>query len=121
VVSANVASAVVGNGAVATERLAGGDRYLTAQAVVNRMIPYYSLQPTVLGIATGAGFADALSGGAALGTRGGVLLLTRPDALVPSAADAINLAKQYKPSVEILGGTSAISAQVENSVRSALI
>jgi putative cell wall-binding protein len=102
-------------------RLSGDDRYGTAQAVVGTMISRYGLQPTVLGIATGNDFADALSGGAALGARGGVLLLTDgPNNLLPSATDAMDLCGQYNPGVEILGGTGTLSTAAEDAIRARL-
>jgi putative cell wall-binding protein len=104
-----------------TTRLFGDDRYDTAEAVVGAMISRYELRPTVLGIATGNDFADALSGGAALGTRGGVLLITDgPDNLLSSASEAINLCRQYNPAVEILGREGAISITAENAIRAHL-
>ncbi|MDZ4167595.1 MAG: cell wall-binding repeat-containing protein, partial [Coriobacteriia bacterium] len=72
---------------VAPVRLNGIDRYATAAAVAQMHVDLGLAGYGLVGIATGTDFADALGGGAAVGTSGGVLLLTRADAL-PSATRA---------------------------------
>jgi putative cell wall-binding protein len=123
-VSDGVVSTVVSKGVAAAsiQRLSGIDRYATAQDVVEELIPYYNVQPTVVGIATGDNFPDALSGGAALGSRGGVLVITRSltSELAASTTSALALCKRYNPSVEILGDTKTIIAEAENTIRAHL-
>ena len=66
----------IGGLAAAADRAAtaivGADRYKTAVAVAQR----FFTNPGAVGIASGATFADALSGGALLGREGGPLLLS---------------------------------------------
>jgi putative cell wall-binding protein len=86
----------------------GTDRYATAAAVATKFFP----TSTVVGVATGTGFPDALAGGAQLALMGGPLLLSSA-ASVPAAttsyltADHSALTKIY-----VYGGTSVLSANV---------
>lgn len=65
-----------------TVRLGGSDRYATSLAVLEQGLGSVS---TVL-LATGRDFADALSAGAAAGSRGGAVLLTDGPSLTPAIA-----------------------------------
>lgn len=79
------------------KRIAGDDRYATARDV--SMVgweadassglpsPYFRSQD--FGLATGTGFADALTGGAYMALKGGPLMLTPPDALTSQAQDIL--------------------------------
>lgn len=86
---------------IAVTRVAGRDRYDTAAAVARRFFPdvqgaYY---------ASGAGYADALGGGAAAAERGWPLLLTTRDA-VPAATPVLGRERI------VLGGPAAVSEDV---------
>lgn len=94
-----------------TERLAGDDRYETSVEV--SMTAFPDGAGTVF-IATGAGFADALSAAPAAAVEGAPLLLTRPDALPTSVRN--ELIRLDPTTVVIVGGTQAVS----NSVASAI-
>ncbi len=88
-------------------RVAGTDRYLTS---VEASKAGFTSADTVV-IATGANWPDALGGSALAGAADGPLLLTTPGALpaaVASEIERLGATKAY-----ILGGESAISAQVE--------
>ncbi|MGI8536774.1 MAG: cell wall-binding repeat-containing protein [Mycobacteriales bacterium] len=83
-------------------RISGAGRYETAAAVANRFFPdsagaYY---------ASGAGYADALGGGAAAAKRGWPLLLTAKDSL-PPATPTVGSERI------VLGGPAAISDTVQ--------
>ena len=97
----------IGGPAVAADpaatAIAGSDRYATAVAVAAAFFP----KPSVAGIATGAAFPDALSGGAEMAKLGGPLLLTDPRQ-VP--ADVIAYLEDT-PSItrlNVFGGPNAI-------------
>ena len=69
-------------------------------------------------IASGEGFADALAGGGAAANSRGSLLLTKRTSLPAETRAALQ--EVNPPEVIILGGTGAVSAGVEASVRSAV-
>ena len=92
--------------------IVGSDRVSTAVAVAERL--YAS--PTVVGVATAAGFPDALAGGALVASRGGPVLLTDPSRL----SDAVATYVRDRSSVDtgmLFGGTAALSSQVEDDLR----
>jgi secreted trypsin-like serine protease len=93
-------------------RIAGTDRYETAAALSNLAFADPvgpSELPTF--VASGAGFADALSGAAAAASDPPTpLLLTANDALSP--ATAAEIARQGSSTVYVFGGTSAVSDAV---------
>ena len=71
---------IVVDGAI---RLVGADRNSTAVAVASMFFP----TPLIVGIASGATFADAMSGGAYLARLGGPILLTYPTSLPASTSN----------------------------------
>lgn len=85
--------------------LVGEDRYATAALVAARL--YGDVH--MLGVATGAGFADALALTPLLARRGAPLLLTPPDALAPQVADALGLGLHE---VVLAGGDAAVAPAV---------
>jgi hypothetical protein len=89
-------------------RWSGSDRYATSKAVLDNAIAKWGITPTVVGLASGDGFPDALVGGAAVGNRGGLLAITDPDALSDGAIAAISAHKDTLTDVEIFGGTGTI-------------
>ena len=103
----NATSDVLGNYATTTQRIFGADRYATAYAVFRQMSSVQSVY-----VASGVSFADALAGGAAAAAEGGALMLTPPTSLAPQTAKVVG----GRP-VVILGGTSAISAAVEQQIK----
>lgn len=97
-------------------RLEGSNRYGTATAVaawgVNEGLATYRY----VGVATGAGFADALGGGVACGKRGGVLLLTDPARLSPPTAATIDARRAGIARLRVFGGVTAVSASVQSGI-----
>lgn len=94
-------------------RLSGSDRYATSAQVSQ----FWSNTTTVY-VASGAMFADALSGGAAAARDGAPLLLTRPSTLPSSTRAAL---QRLRPSrVVVVGGTAAISNAVAASIKATL-
>lgn len=99
------------------ERWAGANRYATSAAVATAAIGRGWADTQHIGVANGLGFADALSGGAYEGSKGGLLLLTSPNALESSVAGFFS-PTTVRPS--LFGGTGALSANVHTQVQAAL-
>ncbi len=74
-------------------------------------VPVADEPPATVLLGTTAVFADSLASGGAQGVLGAPLLLTGPDGLDPRVVD--ELARLAPAEVLLLGGTAALSAQVE--------
>jgi putative cell wall-binding protein len=86
--------------------IAGTDRYATSAAVTRAFFP----NATSFGIATGADFADALSGGTLSGARGQPTLLLPTTGAIPESVHAfVATHAGGVVAVQIIGGTSAVS------------
>ena len=94
----------------------GGDRFATAALVAT----HFFTAPTLVGVATGSNFPDALAGGAFMGYEGGPVLLTGPNTM--QSADGLYIGQNTATLNEALlfGGTSSLSATVANQVSLAL-
>ncbi|MBN9188479.1 MAG: cell wall-binding repeat-containing protein [Microbacterium sp.] len=90
-------------------RLGGADRYATAAAVADAVIPA-GQHPAVVYLASGENFADSLSAGPAAAFDHTVVLTTRAATL--PASTAAELARLHPSEVRIVGGLGAISAFV---------
>jgi putative cell wall-binding protein len=101
---------------LAAGRIAGSDRFETSVAISQALTGTGGAD--VVYLVNGLGYADALSAGPAAAATGGVLLLTRPDA-VPSIVRA-ELRRLDPERVVIVGGTAAIRSSVVSTVRSLL-
>ncbi len=117
---ANDARTELGGAAAAADPsakpVAGKDRFETsakAAALVS--------SPTVVGIANGYAFPDALAGGAAIGAAGGPLLLVPQTGSLPGTVQAwCGTAKPGVTQVEVFGGQAAVADAVANAVKRAL-
>lgn len=104
---------------IEVDRLAGTDRYATARAIAGSAPVEQigsldsSIGRTAL-LASGQGFADALSGGPLAYASAFPLVLTPRDTLSPQASAAINELDIQQ--VVILGGIAAVSPVVEAQV-----
>lgn len=111
-VSAGVVSALSSYAPV--ERWSGTDRYATSREIARRA--FGASSAPVAYVATGAGFADALSAGAAGANIGA------PVILVPGSEAAINAATQdllrdlAVTEARIAGGTGVVSASMASSI-----
>ncbi|NYD68392.1 cell wall-binding repeat-containing protein [Agromyces atrinae] len=113
---ATASVAVTLSGLVAkTQRLAGADRYATAVTISKHGFP--STAPVVY-LATGTNYPDALAAAPAAAVEGGPLLLTESNRLTPVIRAEIERLKPSK--VVIVGGSGAVSAAVEKSVKQTL-
>jgi putative cell wall-binding protein len=81
--------------------IVGGDRFATAALVATQFFP----SPTVVGVATGANFPDALAGGAYMGMLGGPVLLTTPNVLHSAPSLYIAQNKATLTQAYLFGGT----------------
>lgn len=93
------------------ERLAGADRFDTAVAVSRSAFPDTA---SVVYVASGVNFPDALSAGPSAATEGGPLLLTRPDILPAAVREEIARLKPVR--IVVAGGVDAISSRVEQDL-----
>ncbi|MFD5215752.1 cell wall-binding repeat-containing protein [Microbacterium sp. NPDC058345] len=94
------------------QRIAGTDRYDTAVRLSRTLDGPVS----VVFVATGTDFPDALTAAAAAGAAGGPLLLTRPTMLPDVVrAELVRLAPQR---IVVVGGSGVVAAGVERALRS---
>ena len=87
-------------------RVSGSDRFATAASIAANAFP----SATSVFIASGEGFADALTGGPVAGTNGEPLLLSTPGCLPDPTAN--ELAVLQPTNVTMLGGTATLAAGV---------
>lgn len=104
----------LGTGSVS--RAGGANRYATAVAIA-RVGVAAGMTWDGAGVATGTMFPDALAGGAMLGARNSVLLLTSPTVLSPEVGAALAQQKGHIHTLYIFGGVKAVTVAVENAVR----
>ena len=93
-------------------RWAGANRFETAALAAQWHVARSLASYNYIGIATGYNFPDALGGGASAGAGGGVLLLTRVDALVPETQAILQTNKALIDEVHVFGGIGAVNATV---------
>ncbi len=93
-------------------RLFGDDRYATAVAITNASHPRGA---SVVYVATGADFADALGGGPRAMRDGGPILLVQHNA-IPAVTQA-ELRRLSPDRIVVLGGPDAVSESVARSLR----
>ncbi|MBH0052666.1 cell wall-binding repeat-containing protein [Salinibacterium sp. SWN139] len=99
------------NDRIVVSRLSGADRYATAAEIAQEWD-----SASVVYIATGAGFADALSASSAAAYKDAPLLLTDPKSL--SAAAKAELLRLKPSKIIIVGGSGAVSNSVKASLQS---
>jgi putative cell wall-binding protein len=118
VVSAGVESALAAFAPTVT-RVAGASRYETSRLIAERVLADGAIttgQP--LWVATGAGYPDALSAGAAAASAGVLILLVDGGASsIPVATETLIDSTLQSTEIYIAGGTGVVSAGVENSLQ----
>jgi putative cell wall-binding protein len=94
------------------ERIGGANRY-----VVSAAVSAHTFDPgvPVAYVASGEGFADALSASAAAGAKGGAVLLVQKDGIPSPVATELRRLKPQR--IVVLGGTAAITPEVETALR----
>ena len=98
------------------EPLVGTNRYETARLVAEA----FFVTPPMAGVASGEGFADALSGGAHAAMAGGPLLLSFPGTLPADTIDYLSARADFLDRVVLYGGNAALSEAVEAGARNAV-
>lgn len=121
VVSAGVAAQLDAVTGVETVHREGGiNRYDTTAKIAQYAVSMFWASNESVGIATGREFADALGGGAAIGSQGGVLLMTEPTYLVPHTEAYLEAAAADVVDVTIFGGVGAVTDAVKAAIEAAL-
>lgn len=98
----------VGLDTIYTYRISGADRYETSAKVATA----WGMPFDWAGLASGANFADALSGGPTMGAYGGPLLLTPPTSLHAAPKAVLSANGKYLWQVIGFGGPAALSDAV---------
>lgn len=105
---------------VSTVRKGGAERFATCEELVTHLIGKYGMtnNVTLIGVAVGEGdrFPDALTGGAAVGVRGGVGIISPTNDSSFSTRMIGKIKGTNKPKVEIYGGNNVISTGVESAI-----
>ncbi|NYD70631.1 cell wall-binding repeat-containing protein [Herbiconiux flava] len=94
------------------DRVGGADRFAVSAAL---SAGSFSSGVGTVFIASGTGFADALSGSAAAGKRNGPVLLVTKDGIPTPVADELTRLKPRR--IVVLGGTAAVGSDVERQLR----
>ena len=97
-------------------RIAGTDRFVTSALVAQHFFP----QPSVVGIATGYNYPDALAGAAAMGVMGGPVLLSDPFVLPAGTTYYLAVHKGTIVTAYLFGGVASLSASIPFDVSAAL-
>jgi len=109
-VSAGIEESLVREG-FSVDRIAGADRYATAALIASSHFPDAPRSY----LATGSGFADALSGGAAAGALGAPLFTVRTGCVPIDAHTALR--NQGPDDIVLLGGLGALTPVVAGFYR----
>jgi subtilisin family serine protease/putative cell wall-binding protein len=102
-------------------RVAGWNRYHTAASLAQWAVEDVGWASYgFIGLVSGHDFPDGLSGGAALGRAGGVMLLTESASLSIAAGDTLATHRDRIGQVRVTGGTRAVNAGVIDVVKRVL-
>jgi uncharacterized delta-60 repeat protein len=96
--------------------IVGQDRYDTAAKVASE----FFVTPSGVTIATGGGYADALAGGSRAAELDEPVLLTAAATLPTTTATYLQGLSRWLNSVDLIGGSVAISNTVETAIQSAI-
>jgi putative cell wall-binding protein len=96
--------------------IVGVDRYATAADLATR----FFAAPTLVGVATGVSFPDALSGGAQLARVDAPLLLATPTGVPAPTSGYLAGVKAALNAVHLFGGPNALSDDVGTQLKNAL-
>jgi len=94
------------------QSIAGRDRYETAIMAAKE----FFTAPSVIGLASGATFPDALAGGANIASRGGPMLLATPTAPLPGVVSTYLRETSSIERTLIYGGAGAVGESVLQTV-----
>jgi len=107
-------------GASNIDRIAGKDRYETATMLTDLAVRYSGFSLSQPGLATGVGFADALSAAPLLAQRRAPLLLAPPIAVSDRYADWLYARKASIAGFTAFGGNAALDQRVRQDMLLAL-
>lgn len=110
VVSSGVASALDAPSGTTVMRWWGADRYGTAASIATNAVQQGWASYDAVGVA--AAIPDAMTGGAAIGRLGGVLLLTQPNAVPAATANVLMTHGMHIQNLWVFGGPAVISNAV---------
>jgi putative cell wall-binding protein len=100
------------------QALVGADRYATSITVARDLFA----SPSLVDIASGANFADALSGGPLAGEQGAPMILVAPEGPLPGPVQSyFDRYSNTVLSALLLGGTTAVSTSVAKEIAQALV
>ncbi|MDP2299516.1 MAG: cell wall-binding repeat-containing protein, partial [Actinomycetota bacterium] len=111
-VSGAVAAEVAALEDVTVTRIDGASRYETAANIAEWAWENYLADFRTTGVATGDDFADALSGGAGIGSMNGVLLLNPSGTVHPACKASIEDHAEEIEALVTFGGPNALSESV---------
>jgi putative cell wall-binding protein len=111
-ISSTVFDYVTNDLLISSRRFSGPNRYSTAVAIAEWSEDSPWLSYECVGLATGMNYPDALGGGAGMGKRGGILLMTEPTRFTTVTRDALLLRAAETKEAQVFGSTSAVSAIV---------
>ncbi|MDA3936790.1 MAG: cell wall-binding repeat-containing protein [Actinomycetota bacterium] len=111
-----VSDAVAQSFDVPWTRVSSSTRYSTAAAVIEYALSQGWCSGADIGLATGQNFPDALGGGVAMGSRGGIVVLTPSESLGPDAALILLGCGVDVSTLQVFGGTTAVNSAVVDSV-----
>lgn len=94
------------------QRLGGSDRYSTSSLVAEEIDDLVTGGATTVIVANGEDFPDALSASPLTDSGDAPILLVQSDAIPRSVADRMNRLTSSVEDVFVVGGTSAVSAEV---------
>ncbi len=119
-VSDNVASQASELLAAPTDRIDGADRYETSANFSEWAVEGGYAAWNVVGVATGEAFPDALSGGAAIGTQNGTLMLTPRDSVHSAIDDLLSAVGDEIVRLQLFGGVNAVDEATKTQLYSYL-
>jgi putative cell wall-binding protein len=99
-------------------RYGGATRYETADLAITALAVKYGISnPTLVGVASGDNFPDALAGAASIGNRSGILLITPAKSSGSVLATLAKSSKVAPPQIEVFGGPNAVSEVVFSDLK----
>lgn len=101
-------------GLAPTERFEGADRYATSRAMA---VEAFGPSAPVVYVASGVGFADALSASSVAAVKGAPILLLRGDAAALDQATRDVLAQLGTTEIIIAGGTAVVRPELETALK----
>ncbi len=99
-------------------RYSGANRYETAAVIAQWIVGSPWLSYECVGLATGTNYPDALGGGAGMGKRGGILLMTEPTRFTTVTRDLLLSHWSETREAQVFGSPSAVNNTVFSGLAS---